>query len=139
MNKLECFMQPTGICFEAVTASDHVTMRHFEPAGTTNPSWVLLLAPIMNTLVNVIRRGYELVVAGGQALQAPFLLALRLYFFWQLFLTGKGKLGNIGKVSEFFTSLGIPLPTLNAYFIGPLECFGSLLLSSAWHRDLCRF
>jgi len=53
---------------------------------------------------------------------------LRLYFFWQLFLTGKGKLANIGKVSEFFASLGIPLPTLNAYFIGSLECFGSLLL-----------
>jgi len=33
-----------------------------------------------------------------------------------------------GKVSEFFTSLGIHLPTLNAYFIGSLECFGSLLL-----------
>jgi putative oxidoreductase len=58
----------------------------------------------------------------------PLLLALRVYFFWQLFLTGKGKLSNIGKVFEFFTSLGIPLATLNAYFIGPLECFGSLLL-----------
>jgi putative oxidoreductase len=31
-------------------------------------------------------------------------------------------------VSEFFASLGIPLPTLNVYFIGSLECFGSLLL-----------
>ena len=57
-----------------------------------------------------------------------FLLVLRLYFFWQLFLTGKGKLGNIEKVSEFFGSLGIPLANLNAYFIGSLECFGSLLL-----------
>ena len=40
----------------------------------------------------------------------------------------KGKLSNIGKISEFFASLGIPLPTLNAYFIGSLECFGSLLI-----------
>jgi putative oxidoreductase len=64
----------------------------------------------------------------ASALQSPFLLVLRLYFFWQLFLTGKGKLANIGKVTEFFASLGIPLPTLNAYFIGSLECFGSLLL-----------
>jgi putative oxidoreductase len=66
--------------------------------------------------------------AAASALQSPFLLVLRLYFFWQLFLTGKGKLANIGKVTEFFASLGIPLPTLNAYFIGSLECFGSLLL-----------
>src|ERR1700752_1889786 len=82
----------------------------------------------MNKPTNLLRRGYELLIASGSALQSPFLLVLRLYFFWQLFLTGKGKLANIGKVSEFFASLGIPLPTLNAYFIGSLECFGSLLL-----------
>jgi putative oxidoreductase len=82
----------------------------------------------MNTLINPLRRLYDLLCAGATALQSPFLLVLRLYFFWQLFLTGKGKLFNIAKVSEFFASLGIPLPTLNAYFIGSLECFGSLLL-----------
>jgi hypothetical protein len=32
------------------------------------------------------------------------------------FFDRKGKLANIGKVSEFFASLGIPLPTFNAYF-----------------------
>src|SRR6266481_4019315 len=82
----------------------------------------------MNKPTNLLRRSYELLIASGAALQSPLLLLLRLYFFWQLFLTGKGKLLNIGKVSEFFASLGIPLPTLNAYLIGSLECFGSLLL-----------
>ena len=82
----------------------------------------------MNVLYKLIRRAYELLVTGANFVQSPLLLALRVYFFWQLFLAGKGKLSNIGKVSEWFTSLGIPLPTLNAYFIGSLECFGSLLL-----------
>src|SRR5258708_22352933 len=82
----------------------------------------------MNTVQGIIRRAYELLVTGASFLESPLLLTLRVYFFWQLFLTGKGKLSNIGKVSEFFTSLGIPLPTLNAYFIGSLECFGGLLL-----------
>jgi putative oxidoreductase len=82
----------------------------------------------MNTSKNTIRRAYELLVTGANSLKSPVLLALRLYFFWQLFLIGEGKLSNIGKVSEFFASLHIPLPTLNAYFIGSLECFGSLLL-----------
>ena len=82
----------------------------------------------MNKLTSLLRRGYDFLIAGCAVLQSPFLLVLRLYFFWQLYLTGKGKLANIGKVSEFFASLGIPLPTLNAYFIGSLECFGSLLL-----------
>jgi putative oxidoreductase len=82
----------------------------------------------MNTIRNALWRAYELLVAFGNLLQSPLLLALRLYFFWQLFLTGKGKLSNIGKVIDFFTSLGIPAPSLNAYFVSALECFGSLLL-----------
>jgi len=80
----------------------------------------------MNTIRNAIGRAYELLVTFANLL--PLLLALRLYFFWQLFLTGKGKLSNIGKVIDFFTSLGIPAPSLNAYFVSGLECFGSLLL-----------
>jgi putative oxidoreductase len=82
----------------------------------------------VNTFVESVGEKYRLVVSWLNYLQSPFLLLLRLYFFWQLFQTGQGKLSNIGKVSEFFASLGIPLPTLNAYFIGSLECFGGLLL-----------
>ena len=82
----------------------------------------------MRVLLDRLHRAYEPVFSGGVVLTSVFLLLLRLYFFWQLFLTGKGKLSNIGKVSEFFAGLGIPLPTLNAYFIGSLECFGSLLI-----------
>src|ERR1700745_3983319 len=82
----------------------------------------------MKKLIKLAQSSYEFLLTGSSALQSPFLLLLRFYFFWQLFLTGKGKLSNIGKVSEFFAGLGIPLPTLNAYFIGSLECFGSLLI-----------
>ena len=82
----------------------------------------------MNTLVNFVRRGYELLVAGGNSLRSPFLLFLRVYFFWQLFMTGQGHLAHIGKVADFFVTLGIPFPTLNAYLSRIVECFGSLLL-----------
>jgi putative oxidoreductase len=82
----------------------------------------------MNTTMMLIRRGYEFLVASGNIFQAPLLLILRAYFFWQLFMTGRGHLANIGKVSEFFVSLGIPFPTLNAYLSSSVECFGSLLL-----------
>src|SRR6516165_3331757 len=82
----------------------------------------------MNTIIKLLRRGYELLVASGNLLQSPLLLVLRVYFFWQLFMTGKGHLANIGKVSDFFVSLGIPSPTLNAYLSSTVECFGSLLL-----------
>jgi uncharacterized membrane protein YphA (DoxX/SURF4 family) len=56
----------------------------------------------MNKPTDLIRRSYEFFIASGAAMQSPLLLGLRLYFFWQLFLTGKGKLANIEKVSEFF-------------------------------------
>ena len=77
---------------------------------------------------NVIKRVYALFVIMANYLQSPLLLAIRIYFFWQLYLTGKGKLEHLDKVTQFFTSLGIPFPGLNAVFIGSLECFGGLLL-----------
>ncbi len=61
-------------------------------------------------------------------LQSPLLLAVRLYWGWQFFQTGLGKLLHIAKVIGFFTSLGIPFPAFNAYFVGCLECVGGTLL-----------
>ncbi|MFZ0477856.1 MAG: DoxX family protein [Terriglobales bacterium] len=62
------------------------------------------------------------------SLQSPLLLVVRLYWGWQFFQAGWGKLGNIQKVIGFFTSLGIPLPALNAYFVSGMECVGGVLL-----------
>ena len=63
---------------------------------------------------------------------APFgslvLLVLRLVWGWQFFTTGLGKLQNHGRVTDFFTSLGIPMPGLNAWFVGGLEMVGGALL-----------
>lgn len=58
----------------------------------------------------------------------PLLLAIRLYWGWQFFETGKGKLMNLERTVGFFTELGIPLPKLNAIMAGSTECFGGLLL-----------
>ena len=56
------------------------------------------------------------------------LLVLRLVWGWQFLTTGLGKLENHTRVTEFFTSLGIPLPGLNAWFVGGLEMVGGALL-----------
>jgi putative oxidoreductase len=82
----------------------------------------------MNGLFSFVRRGYELFVLTANYLQSPLLFALRVFFFWQLFLAGKGKLMNIDRTAEFFGSLNIPFPLLNAYLAGGTECFGGLLL-----------
>jgi putative oxidoreductase len=74
------------------------------------------------------RTGYALLVKAAGYLQSPLLLVVRLYWGWSFFQTGKGKLTDHAKVTEFFTSLNIPLPDLNAWVAGATECFGGLLL-----------
>jgi putative oxidoreductase len=60
-------------------------------------------------------------------LQSPFLLFVRLYWGWQLVQSGWGKLHNLGNVTDFFTSLGLPAPGAMAVFISCLEFFGGIL------------
>ena len=61
--------------------------------------------------------------------QTPFLLCVRLYWGWQLFESGWGKLHNLDKVTDFFTSLGLPAPGFMATAISCLEFFGGFLLA----------
>lgn len=61
-------------------------------------------------------------------LQSPFLLAVRLYWGWQLVQSGWGKLHHLDKVTDFFTSLNIPFPAASAHFVSGLELVGGILL-----------
>lgn len=79
-------------------------------------------------LVRQADRAYGLLSAAGVLLQPVILLLIRINWGWKFFQTGKGKLANHEQVTEFFSSLAIPLPGLNAWFVGGVECFGGLLL-----------
>ena len=61
-------------------------------------------------------------------LQSPLLLVLRLYWGWQFFVTGWGKLHHIDRATAFFQSLGIPFPMFNVYINSSIECLCGLLL-----------
>ena len=78
--------------------------------------------------MNALKTAYGLLVKFGNYLQSPLLLAMRLYWGWPLFQTGKGKLMNLDRTAEFFSSLHIPMPKINAIMAGSTECFGGLLL-----------
>lgn len=78
--------------------------------------------------LSITQRLYGLLVTGASFLQSPFLLIVRLYWGWQFFLTGKGKLLNLERTSNFFSSLNIPMPTVSALLNSSLECVGGLLL-----------
>ena len=65
-------------------------------------------------MIALLRKLYGWLIAVGNALRSPVLLAIRLFWGWQFFLTGKGKLMDLSKPTQYFESLHIPLPHLNA-------------------------
>ena len=82
----------------------------------------------MSAVMKQIDRVYAIFLRAANSLQSPFLLAIRLYWGWQFWQTGWGKLSNISRPIEYFTSLGIPAPAFTAHFIGLLEAGGGILL-----------
>ena len=77
-------------------------------------------------VLKLIERAYALFHRAAVLLQCPLLLLIRVYWGWQFWQTGWGKLTDISKPIEYFTSLGIPFPVFNAYFIGILEAGGGI-------------
>jgi len=83
----------------------------------------------MNDLLLQLKKLYNLFfyyVAFGQS---PFLLFVRLYWGYQLIQSGWGKLHHLDKVTEFFTSLNLPMPAQTAVAISCLEFFGGIFLA----------
>jgi len=74
------------------------------------------------------KRAYAVFERAASALQPLVLLGARLYWGWQLFESGKGKLGNISMVVDYFGSLGMPAPEVTARLISGLELVGGILL-----------
>lgn len=64
----------------------------------------------------------------AEKLSSPLLLAIRLYWGWQFIQDGLGKLRNQPRIVDYFTSLNIPFPALNAHFVSGLEFVGGILL-----------
>jgi putative oxidoreductase len=75
-----------------------------------------------------ITRAHALFIQGASYLASPLLLIIRVYWGWQSFTTGKGKLMDIPKVAGFFADNHIPLPTLSAWLAGTAECVGGLFV-----------
>lgn len=83
----------------------------------------------MKSLIARLRHAYKVFFQGVDYLRSPFLLAVRLYWGWQLIESGWGKLHNLPKVTDYFTSLNLPMPGQMAVFISCVEFFGGLFLA----------
>lgn len=60
--------------------------------------------------------------------QHPLVFLLRLYWGYDFFQTGMGKLANLERTTEFFSSLHIPFPAFQAVIVGNIEMIGGILL-----------
>jgi putative oxidoreductase len=71
---------------------------------------------------------HALLAKTGRILQSPLLLVIRLYWGWQFFVDGKGKLTHLDRVTAYFASLNIPAPRLNCILASTTECVCGMLL-----------
>jgi putative oxidoreductase len=92
---------------------------------------------------SILSRFNDLLTSLATCFQSVFLLFIRLYWGWQYFQTGKGKLGDLDKVTAFFTSLHVPAPRANAVFVSISELIGGVLimlgLGTRWLTPLLIF
>lgn len=71
---------------------------------------------------------YQRFAGAADFLQSPLLLLIRLCWGWQFMRTGWGKLVHLDKTTDFFASLHLPFPQVNAAAAGATECLGGVLL-----------
>lgn len=83
----------------------------------------------MKALYSTIRQWHDRFFGLISFAQSPFLLFVRIYWGWQLWQSGWGKLHNLEKVTEFFASLNMPAPAEMAVFIACVEFFGGILFA----------
>jgi putative oxidoreductase len=79
-----------------------------------------------------IQKFYTLFVRVASSLQPALLLCIRVYFgLWPagIALNGWGKLHNLGRVTQFFSSLGLPAPGATATFVSTFEFVAGILLA----------
>ena len=83
----------------------------------------------MQNIFPLGRKLYDGFVNAVSSTQSLFLLAVRVYWGWQLAQNGWGKLHNLSNVTQFFASLGLPAPSATAFFVASFELVGGVLLS----------
>lgn len=83
----------------------------------------------MKSATILVKKLHDWFVNSVSNLQSPFLLAVRLYWGWQISQNGWAKLHSIPRVTEFFSSLGLPAPGPTAIFVSSTELVVGILLA----------
>ncbi|MBS1958755.1 MAG: DoxX family protein [Bdellovibrionales bacterium] len=65
-------------------------------------------------------------IASLESLQSIPILIIRIGLGWLFFWSGWGKLNNLPKIIDYFQSLGIPAPSVQAPFVALVEFLGGI-------------
>ncbi len=87
-------------------------------------------------LTDLARAGYEFLIASASILKSPFLLVVRLFWGWQMFVAGSAHLSDVPAMVERFQEWGVPFPTFNVYVSALTECVCGLLLLAGFASRL---
>ncbi len=79
-------------------------------------------------MIPMLASAYGWLIALASKLQSPLLLLIRLYWGWQMFVSGHAHLSDVPAMAQRFTEWGVPFPVLNVYISGLTECVCGLLL-----------
>jgi len=80
-------------------------------------------------MIRLIAKLHDSAVKLLDFLKSPLLLAIRLYWGWELTQDGWGKLHNLDKVTSYFTTLNLPQPHMTALGVSLLELVGGAFLA----------
>lgn len=84
----------------------------------------------MKQLIRWVGSAYGRFCSLLNTLQSPLLLAIRLYWGWQLAQDGWGKLTHLDRVAQFFASLNLPAPGVTALLVALVEFGGGILFAA---------
>jgi putative oxidoreductase len=79
-------------------------------------------------MIKLIAKFYRLLIRSGVFIAPVALLIVRLAWGWESFESGRGHLTHLDQTTQFFQSLNIPQPKLNAVVSGTTEMVGGILL-----------
>ncbi|MGA2849628.1 MAG: DoxX family protein [Terracidiphilus sp.] len=84
----------------------------------------------MHSLFRFIRDTYVRATKALYWLESPLLLAIRLYWGWQFAQDGYGKLTHLEKVTQYFSTLNLPMPAQTALAVALIELVGGILFAA---------
>lgn len=77
---------------------------------------------------NWLREAYSALVSTENIFAHLFLLLIRFYWGYLLFMIGLSKWSDMSETASFFASIDIPLPSFSAWLAGLIELTGGLCL-----------